>query len=351
MGNLDNITRLQELYGQEFNMQDVITLEDQNGNPFLWVSTKMRDVSALEGGYIITPKGQFLPVHDFQEHDDVFSMYINYYTGNPASTQQWGSSECTKILNDLGHIVYFGVKKRYIGEITTGNETQNYLRDEKISSMAKGYGVLSFPYDENIQNGQKKPEGAESKITNEQKLATELLLITNHKGTNKRYAKALDISYGNMEMAQEYDHQSRLELFQPDPNEGLNISKEDLDYVIDCFHKIVLINAASLNRVKNELAEYEENTNMEEKEILRDLFLNIQSSKLSTSHKAKEFAEIIRVAKSYNDDPTVLGYTQGKYDELKLSHEKLFFKLNRYQNWVEYLQKIRENKVNYPNKK
>lgn len=351
MNNLDNITSLRELYGQEFHMEDVITLEDQNGKSFLWVGTKMKDVSVLEGGFIITPKGQFLPVHDFQEHDDVFSMYINYYTGNPTSAQQWGSSECTRILNDLGHIVYFGVKKRYISEIVTGNETQNYLKDEKISSMAKGYGVLSFPYDENIQNGLQKPEGAESKITNEQKLATELLLITNHKGTSERYSKSLDISYGNMEMAQEYDHQSRLEVFQPDPNAGLNISEEDLNYAIERFHKIVLINATKLSRVKSELAEYEKNTNMDVKKVLRELFLNIDSDKLTVTDKGKEFAAIIRIAESYKDDPTVLGYMQGKYDELKLAHEKLFFKVNRYQNWVEYLQMIQENKLNHFNKK
>ena len=177
------------------------------------------------------------------------------------------------------------------------------------------------------------------------------MLITNHKGTSERYSKSLDISYGNMEMAQEYDHQSRLEVFQPDPNAGLNISEEDLNYAIERFHKIVLINATKLSRVKSELAEYEKNTNMDVKKVLRELFLNIDSDKLTVTDKGKEFAAIIRIAESYKDDPTVLGYMQGKYDELKLAHEKLFFKVNRYQNWVEYLQMIQENKLNHFNKK
>ena len=77
---------------------------------------------------------------------------------------------------------------------------------------------------------------------------------------------------------------------------------------------------------------------MDVKIVLRDLYRHIESSDLSALEKGREFAEVIRIAQSY-DDPTVYGYMMGEDEKLRIANEKLFFKLNRYQNWVEYIQK------------
>lgn len=334
MQQLNNIARLKDLYGDEFDEKHLITVFDVNGNPFQMIGASYPEINALEGGYIITPDGKFITVRDFQEHDDVFSLYINYYKGTPESTEQWGSYECTKMLNDMKHIVYFGVKTRYTTEIVTGKEAQNYLKDARISNIAKGYGVLSFPKDRDI--------------TNEQKLATQLLLFTNDRQTGEKASKVLDISYGNMEENIVYDHRDMLNVFQPKEEAGLHLPKEDITYALGCFNRMVVTDMKKLNRVKSELQQYDEKTNMDVKVVLRDLYRHIESSDLSALEKGREFAEVIRIAQSY-DDPTVYGYMMGEDEKLRIANEKLFFKLNRYQNWVEYIQKgkINQNQTAY----
>ena len=77
MEQLNNIERLKDLYGDEFDENHLITVFDINGNPFQMIGAPYPEINALEGGYIITPDGQFITVRDFQEHDDVFFLYIN----------------------------------------------------------------------------------------------------------------------------------------------------------------------------------------------------------------------------------------------------------------------------------
>ena len=254
----------------------------------------------------------------------------------------------------MGHIVYFGVKKRYISEITTGNDTQNYAKDQRIASMSKGFGVLSFPYDKNINPNPNLEEAVfiskniKSNITNEQRLATQLLLLTNYKGSKDQYTKSLDIDYGNMEHHSEigkYDYRIMEYIFQPDLNKDLNVSDDDIQYGIECFHNAVLNDIFRLNRLKRELSSYEKNTNMDVKNALRELYSHIQNSNLSPKQRGEEFSEVIRVAQSYTEDPTVHGYMIGAYDRLKISNNKLFSKVNRYQDWIDHLHYIQENKL------
>ena len=50
---------------------------DKHGGTFRMPVVPDTDISVLEGGYLITTDGQFIPVKDGQDHDSVFSEYIN----------------------------------------------------------------------------------------------------------------------------------------------------------------------------------------------------------------------------------------------------------------------------------
>lgn len=71
------------------------------------------EMSVLAGGYIITPLGEIIVVEDNQEHKDVFSSYINDYF-ELESANVYETYLATKLLCELGCIVYAGVRLDYI---------------------------------------------------------------------------------------------------------------------------------------------------------------------------------------------------------------------------------------------
>ena len=59
--------------------QKLGTFINKNGGTFTMPIVEKEDVSVLEGGYLITKDGQFIPVKDGQDHDKVFNEYLNKY--------------------------------------------------------------------------------------------------------------------------------------------------------------------------------------------------------------------------------------------------------------------------------
>lgn len=88
------------------------------------------EMSVLSGGYVITTCGEIIVVEDNQEHKDVFSSYINDYL----ETKQSNVYEiylATKLLCELGCIVYTGVRLEYI--------------KNKLGGLDSSMGSLIFP--------------------------------------------------------------------------------------------------------------------------------------------------------------------------------------------------------------
>ena len=99
------------------------------------------EMSVLSGGYVITTCGEIIVVEDNQENKDVFSSYINDYL----ETKQSNVYEiylATKLLCELGCIVYTGVRLEYI--------------KNKLGGLDSSMGSLIFPIEiENITDIQK----------------------------------------------------------------------------------------------------------------------------------------------------------------------------------------------------
>lgn len=323
---MSQIERLKELYGNAYNEKDLIQVFDYNGNPFYMIGSSLEDVSILEGGYIITPDGKFIKVLDDQDHDSVFSLYINNYLGKPDSHELYGSAECSKILNNFGHIVYYGVKVGYLQAINNPKyEVLNYLNEDSIARMSRGLGVLSFPKDEDISN--------------EQRLCCHKLLFTNLKPVKNTYKKIVDVSYGNIEINRVYNSDQMHNLLTIDLLKNIDFNVEQIQYFEKQFEKMLEIENIKLSNIKKEYEIFEKKTNQDVKDSLKERYDAINSSNIPNIEKGKLFQELFTIVRNY-DDPSIYKYMIGEHIKLEESMYKVTLKVNRYSFWKQYLEQL-----------
>ncbi len=323
---MSQIERLKELYGDAYNEKDLIQVFDCKRNPFYMIGSSLEDVSILEGGYIITPDGKFIKVLDGQDHDSVFSLYINNYLGKPGSNELYGSAECSKILNNFNHIVYYGIKVGYLQAINNPKyEVLNYLKEESIAKMSRGLGVLSFPKNEDI--------------TNEQRLSCHKLLFTNLKSIQNTYKKIVDVSYGNIEINRTYNSEQLDDLLTIDLLETIDFNAEQIKYFIKQFKKMLEIEDIKLDNIQKEYEIFKEKTNQNIKDSLKERYDAINNSNISTIEKGKLFQELFKTVRNY-DDLSIYKYMVGEHIKLEQSMYKVTLKINRYLFWKQYLEEL-----------
>ena len=114
-------------------------------------STEIEDLSVLSGGYIITPNGEIILVKDTDQHQVIFSDYINAYLENNDYIK-YNTLTATKMLCEIGCCVYAGVRLEYI--------------KNKLEKMTQSMASLTFPNDP-------------SDLTDSQKQIIKTLLKTN----------------------------------------------------------------------------------------------------------------------------------------------------------------------------
>ncbi len=114
-------------------MSKQITLSNINGSSFHAEVSEPNEISVLEGGYIITPNGYFIPVKDNEDHADKFTSYLVQYLED-FKYHNLNSIEAAKVLSSLGHIVYFGLKMK---------DNQNIFCEK--NGMTDGYAVVLLP--------------------------------------------------------------------------------------------------------------------------------------------------------------------------------------------------------------
>lgn len=106
-------------------------------------SREFEDISVIEGGYIITPRGEIILVGENEEHCNVFSDYLNSYLEN-GSEQIYDTWTATKMLCELGCFVYSGIRYR------------EYV-NAKVENYSDDLCTLAFPNNiENITEIQRK---------------------------------------------------------------------------------------------------------------------------------------------------------------------------------------------------
>ncbi len=114
-------------------------------------STEIEDLSVLSGGYIITPNGEIILVKDTDQHQVIFSDYINAYLENNDYIK-YNTLTATKMLCEIGCCVYAGVRLEYF--------------KNKLEKMTQSMASLTFPNDP-------------SDLTDSQKQIIKTLLKTN----------------------------------------------------------------------------------------------------------------------------------------------------------------------------
>ena len=113
-----------------------------NGNPFIYRNTDIQWISPLEGGYIITPEGNFIPVKDSDDHSTIFSEYLSKYLEKKINLE---TMKAIIMLTQNNHIVYMGIKLSDMKDIYKQNGT------------SEGFGIIIFPSDiNNLNNNQKQ---------------------------------------------------------------------------------------------------------------------------------------------------------------------------------------------------
>lgn len=112
-----------------------------NGNSFLYRNTEIEWISPLEGGYIITPDGYFIPVKDSDDHSTIFSEYLTKYLEKRINLN---TIEATIMLTKNNHIVYMGIKMSDMKDVYAHNGT------------CEGFGILIFPNDINSLSKEQK---------------------------------------------------------------------------------------------------------------------------------------------------------------------------------------------------
>lgn len=315
--------QLELLYGVSFKEENLITCKDINGNDFFMLGTKVDSIHALEGGYIFTPDGKVITVYDSQDHDSVFSFYINNYLGKPNSTDNWNSYNCSRILNELGHIVYFGAKLGYARAVDgNGVERDNYLQDKNISKMANGLGVLTFP-----KNKQ---------ITNEQRICSLTLLFSNLKEAKNSYRKCLDISYGNMETDTVYSSEELSNLLEPDFTHSFTNSEYEVSEISKMIDNMKQIQEVRLENINREYSVFQDETNKPLMEELKKKYDAVTESNVPAKEKFKQYQALIEIALSTQSE-AVYKYMLGEHQILEQNMRKVQRKINCYSMWKLYL--------------
>lgn len=324
MKTLSQKEQLKKLYEKNFKEKNLITCKDKNGNNFFMLGTKVDSIHALEGGYIFTPDGKAITVYDLQDHDSVFSFYINNYRGEPNSTKNWNSYHCSRILNELGHIVYFGTKVGYARAVDgNGVERDNYLQDKNISKMAKGLGVLTFP-----KNKQ---------ITNEQRICVLTLLFSNLKEVENSYRKSLNISYGNMETVTDYSSEELSSLLEPDFNQPLLNSEYEISELSKRIENMKKIQEVRLKNINREYSVFQDETQRPLMEELKKKYDAVTESNAPVKEKMKQYQALIDIALSTQSN-AVYNYMYGKHQILETNMKKVQRKINCYNKWLLYLE-------------
>ena len=93
-------------------------------NKFLF-NVEDSGVSSLSPGYIIRPDGITVKVENHEDHDDVFSRYINSYINNDEETKYFVGKAITMLTNEYGHIIYYGIKTSDAMDIYTNQGNTN----------------------------------------------------------------------------------------------------------------------------------------------------------------------------------------------------------------------------------
>lgn len=321
------LEKLKMLYGTDFKEEDLITVYNQFGKPFQMIGAKIEDVNVLEGGYIITPDGQLVKVLDNQYHNNVFSLYINNYLGNSDFDKEWESAECSKILNNLGHIVYYGIRVGYLQTLNNPKYvTDNYLRNEEIAKISNNLCILSFPKNEYI--------------TNAQRLCCHQILFSNLKPVGNTYRKKVGISYGNIETARVYNSDEMDDLLMIDFVQTTPLNQHMIDYFSVKFGEMLNIEKLRRNNITNEYSEFKNCSCQAELDKLKLAYDKINKSNLPLLEKTKQFQEIFQKARDL-DTPVAIKYIMGEHLKLKQSAHKLDLKLHRYEIWNTYLNSLK----------
>ena len=92
-------------------MQQVVAqkVSGINGNEFEF-NIENKQVSSLSPGYIIRPDGVVIKVLNTEDHDDVFNRYLNSFLENDTPVNYNIAKSISLLLNEYGHIIYYGVK-------------------------------------------------------------------------------------------------------------------------------------------------------------------------------------------------------------------------------------------------
>lgn len=90
------------------------------------------EMSVIEGGYIITPRGEIIVVKDNDEHHIIFSKYLNSFL-ELETDKLYNTFKATKMLCELGCCVYSGIRLEYA--------------KNKLESLNKSMASLTFPDD------------------------------------------------------------------------------------------------------------------------------------------------------------------------------------------------------------
>lgn len=98
-------------------------------------SCQKEEISVIEGGYIITPKGEIIVIKDNDEHRIVFSKYLNSFL-ELDDNKIYNTFEATKMLCELGCCVYSGIRLEYI--------------KNKLANLDKSMASLTFPSNLNL---------------------------------------------------------------------------------------------------------------------------------------------------------------------------------------------------------
>lgn len=96
--------------------QGKIKLQSKDGKVFYMNGTNLsssQDISVTMPGYIITPSGDFIHIGENDYHDQVIKEYLSNF--HEDKIPHFVLIEGIKKLNDIGHIVYIGIRLKRDG--------------------------------------------------------------------------------------------------------------------------------------------------------------------------------------------------------------------------------------------
>lgn len=107
-------------------------------NKILDMEYTLDNVSVISGGYIIRPDGKMVIVKDNTNHETAFSEYINKYLEKD-NIKIHNTIEAVKILTDLKHCIYTGIRMEYIKNMYQNIDkiAGSFIFPEDIYSLSK----------------------------------------------------------------------------------------------------------------------------------------------------------------------------------------------------------------------